>query len=169
VGIIRCSNEYLILSHIKISMNSDQAFVIKADNGEYFSLQISKVFGFPIDTVHWGGYDTLSLIEIKTRYFTAKGEIFITTGELYLFYCKLNECYLSIKGIAELTSYEENLNLKLSFDPSGRISVAGSLVFNTENGTQLNFQLHGDQSYLPETIQGLKRITDYYGNMEGKK
>ena len=50
-------------------------FFIQADNGEVY-LKIDAVFGFP-------DKDTQSRIEIKSGKYAVRGQVFISTGDVY--------------------------------------------------------------------------------------
>ncbi|HMC86826.1 MAG TPA: hypothetical protein VKI61_14960 [Chitinophagaceae bacterium] len=148
-------------------MCEESGFLIKANDG-HFRLKILELPGFP-ETFFWGGYDTKSYAEIHAQNFSANAEIYISTYEIYKFYIQLNDCYNSLKGNAVLTSYEKNLNLILSFDELGHVNIKGDFRAEMNNDTKLTFELSGDQSFLPATLNSLKRITDKYGNQYGNK
>ena len=77
------------------------AFYIRAENGEIY-LKIDTVFRFPEDTCHWGGYDTQSRIEIKSANYSVKGQVYISTGNIYNFFRQLEDCHKTLKGTATL-------------------------------------------------------------------
>src|SRR5688500_5557745 len=99
-------------------------FEIKGDDG-YIKVTLGEVFGFPDQTSHFGGYDTQSEIEIKSQSYFVKGTLWTTTGEIYDFYRKLEECQRHLSGTIEYNSYERNLQLQLTYDQLGHIKLAG--------------------------------------------
>ena len=148
-------------------MSEEYGFLIKTNDG-HFRLLILELPGYP-ETFFWGGYDTKSYVEIQAQNYSANAEIYISTYEIYKFYIQLNESHKSLKGNAVLTSYEKNLNLILSFDELGHVKVEGEFRAEMHSDTKLTFELNGDQSFLPATLNSLKRITDKYGNQYGNK
>jgi hypothetical protein len=149
-------------------MSPEGNFIIKSEHG-HFALRIISVCGFPESTCYWGGYETDSWVEILTFNYTAKGGITISTYDIYKFYIQLIDCFKSLTGHAELISCEGNLNLDLAFDNLGHVVISGKLHIEDSNKNELSFELFGDQSYLPETINSLKKIIDTYGDQFGKK
>lgn len=95
-----------------------ESFEIKGDNG-LISIEIDEVFGFPNRTTHLGGYDCRANIEIKIPSYHAKGRFYTSTGEIFMFYEALNKCRKEIGGEARYSTFEGNLELKVTFDDSG--------------------------------------------------
>ncbi|HSZ34977.1 MAG TPA: hypothetical protein VK772_16790 [Puia sp.] len=150
-------------------MSSQNEFVIPAENNGQFTLKIQSVFGFPDRTCYWGGYDTLSYVEVQTENYLAKGEIYISTGQIFEFFDQLHKCYKSLSGSAKLVSYEKNLELNIVFDQLGHVKIAGYLRAKMSEENQLIFNLSGDQSYLSETLSSLREIVNTYGDNFGNK
>jgi hypothetical protein len=134
---------------------------------DYLKISFQEVFGFPENTSYSGGYDTRSIIEIKSGDFLVKSIIYVTTGELYKFYEDLLKCNEVLKGVIDFGNYEYNLNFKLEYDIDGHVSVRGN--FETHNGldNSLNFHFISDQSYMQSTLKQLQAITERYGDMKG--
>lgn len=140
-------------------------FFIQADNGQIY-FKIDEAFGFPTITCHWGGYDTQSRIEIKSGNYSVKGQVYISTGNIYKFFQQLEECYRTLKGTATLESYEKNLLVFLDFDGFGHVKITGS--FNEYNDlNMLNFEMKTDQTFLIDTLTSLKKIHEKYGDNKG--
>jgi hypothetical protein len=97
-----CANTNVV-GHITDKMDRDYIddFFIQADSGQLY-FKIDKVFGFPINTCTWGGYDTQSRIEIKSGNYLVKGQVYISTGNIYNFFRQ--DCYKTLKGTATLDS-----------------------------------------------------------------
>lgn len=94
--------------------------VIKGENG-FLRIQIQKNFRFPESTSPFGGYDTESIIEIKSSNYYIKGLIWITTGDLYSFYKELKNCQQKVNGQANLNSYENNLHSTIPYNEFGHV------------------------------------------------
>jgi hypothetical protein len=144
------------------------SFKIIATEG-FLSLRIRKVFGYPKETCHWGGYDTQSEIEIKALSYSVKSLICISTGNIYEFYNQFRLCFETLKGKAELLSYEENLKMEMVFDASGHIKILGNFREHSYSITNLQFELFTDQSYLSSMLIELERIYKKYGDQKGIK
>jgi hypothetical protein len=141
---------------------------IKGENG-YLKIQIQKMFGFPESTSPFGGYDTESIIEIKSSNYYIKGLIWITTGDLYSFYKELKNCQEKVKGQANLNSYENNLHSTITYDEFGHAVLRGKFTEKYEEENTLEFELKSDQSYLNSTISELERMIEKYGDNTGIK
>ncbi len=143
-------------------------FCIQSESGK-IHLKIDKIFGFPEKTCHWGGYDTISTIEIKSSSYSVKGLVCISTGDIYNFFQELKKCYDSLSGTAHLSSYEKNLFVKIDFDGLGHIKITGKFRENYHNQNQLDFQFNTDQTFLSDVIKSLEYIYDKFGDNKGLK
>lgn len=141
-------------------------FLIKADNGQIY-LKIDQVFGFPADTCHWGGYDTQSRIEIQSANYSVKGQLYISTGNLYDFLCEFEKCYRTLRGTATLESYERNLWIKLEFDGLGHVRITGAFNEMSQDLNKLHFEMKTDQTFLGDTLVSLKKIHEKFGDNNG--
>jgi len=140
-------------------------FFIQAETGQIY-FKIEKVFGFPDETCYWGGYDTQSRIEIKSSIYSVKGQVFISTGNIYNFFQQFEECYKTLKGTATLESYEKNLLIKLAFDGLGHAKITGT--FNEMHDlNKLDFEMKTDQTFLTDTLTSLRKIYQKFGNNSG--
>lgn len=144
----------------------DNEFILRADNGLFY-LKIIEVFGFPKTTSPWGGYDTKSAVEIISSNYSAKGGLYISTGELFTFSEQLKECYKNLNGKAALSSYEGNLHMEVLFDDLGHAIVKGSYKEHLLEDNELLFELTADQTYIFQAIAGLNDIVAVYGDNSG--
>jgi hypothetical protein len=141
-------------------------FFIQADNGQIY-FKIDEAFGFPTSTCHWGGYDTQSRIEIVSGNYSVKGQVYISTGNLYDFFRQFEECYKTLKGTATLESYERNLLLKLEFDGLGHARITGAFNEMPHTLNKLFFEMNTDQTFLADTLNSLTRIYEKFGDNKG--
>ena len=149
----------------KMDRDNIDDFFIQADNGQIY-LKIDQAFGFPTDTCHWGGYDTQSRIEIKSANYSVKGQVYISTGNIYNFFRQFEECYKTLKGTATLESYEKNLLITLDFDGLGHVKITGT--FNEMyNLNKLDFEMKTDQTFLADTLDSLTKIYQKFGDNKG--
>jgi len=140
-------------------------FIIEG-HGDFLSIRFKRVFGFPDETCHWGGYDTESEIEIKVDGFNVNSTLYLTTGEVFEFHKNLAVCNEYLKGEVILENYERNLSLKLLYDITGQIDIIGS--FSQNHGLNcLEFEFKSDQSYIQSTLMQLKAIVLKYGDLKG--
>ena len=140
-------------------------FSIHADNGQIY-LKIDEAFGFPTSTCHWGGYDTQSTIEIRSGNYSVKGQVYISTGNIYDFFRQFEECYKTLKGKATLESYEKNFLMILDFDGFGHVRITGT--FNEMHDlNKLDFEMKTDQTFLADTLTSLTKIYQKFGDNKG--
>jgi len=146
----------------------EDEFILRADNGHFY-LKIIEVFGYPKTTSPWGGYDTKSAVEIISSNYSVKGVLYISTGELFSFSEQLRICYETLKGKANLSSYEGNLKMDVLFDGLGHAAVKGSYKERLHEDNELIFELASDQTYIFQALAGLGDIVSVYGDNSGVK
>lgn len=140
-------------------------FFIQADNGKIY-FKIEDVPDFPTKTDYHGGYDTRSRIEIKSGSYSVKGQIYISTGNIYHFFRQFEHCYKTLKGTATLESYEKNLLITLDFDGLGHVEITGTFnEYHDQN--KLEFGMKTDQTFLADTLNSLKKIYEKFGDDKG--
>lgn len=144
----------------------EDEFLLRAENGHIY-IKFEKVFDFPNKTSPWGGYDTKSYIEILSGTYSAKGELYISTGNFYDFFVKLKECYEKLTGEAKLESYEENLKLSIVFDGLGHARIKGTYHEYFQDNNKLEFDLKSDQTYIWQSVSMLEDMHSKYGDNKG--
>lgn len=136
----------------------------------YVKLCINEVYGFPEKTSHYGGYDVKGYIEIKSKGYYASGDIWFTTGEVFLFYEGLRKAYDDIKGESEFCTTDSGyLKVNVGFQDKGKVFIKGIYQETYSSDNELTFVINSDQSYFSDTLRNLKMIVNEYGNLEGKK
>lgn len=146
-----------------------EEFILAGDNNNFLKIELDKVYGFPDETCHFGGYDTKSKIEIRADGFGVLAEFYISTGEIFEFYKQLLTANKSLTGVIYLRSYEGNLDCQIVYDDTGHVSVRGTFSKQNWFRNSLKFDFVSDQSYLQQTLIQLKIIADEYGDMKGIK
>lgn len=149
-----------------IQRDYENEFLLRAENG-FIHIKFETVFDFPDKTSPWGGYDTKSIIEIVTGTYSAKGHLYISTGNFYDFFVKLKECYQKLTGEARLESYEGNLKLNVVFDGFGHAGITGTYQEYYHHKNKLEFDLKSDQTYLYQSVTMLEDMYDKYGDNKG--
>lgn len=139
------------------------SFRIGAEQG-YVLICLSRIFGFPDCTSHFGGYETQSTIEIKSNGFNVSSSLYISTGDIYNFYTELLSCYDKVDGIAQLKSYDLNLNLEVKFQKLGQVAIVGEFIEKTSITNSIRFQISSDQTFIKHTLDELKLIYEKYGD-----
>nr|WP_320022744.1 hypothetical protein [uncultured Draconibacterium sp.] len=145
-----------------------EKFEIIGENG-FVRINLTKVYGFPDTTSAFGGYDTESEIEIKSSNYYLKGVLWVTTGNIFDFFQKLEKCQKNLVGIARLETYEKNLQLTVEYDELGHVIVKGKFIENHMEKNILDFEIKGDQTFMNSTINELENIYKKYGNNKGIK
>ena len=138
-------------------------------NGDYFRLTIEEVQGFPKETSPFGGYETQSTIEIKSGSYAVKGNVWITTGNIYSLYERLLKCQETNSDFARLDSYENNLSILFEYDKFGNVTIKGQYTENYILETCLNFKILSDQSFIQQSINSLEEMYQKYGDNTGKR
>lgn len=142
------------------------SFQLKGNNG-CISISLIKVYGFPDETSHFGGYEVNASIEIKSSNYHVKGILSTTTGEIYEFYQELKTCHNTVKGTAYYRSYENNLVMQVAYNPQGHTSITGEFREHIWEDNELKFEITGDQSYFQHSLSELQRLVSKYGDNKG--
>ena len=143
-------------------------FNLKGGNN-FIKITLDEVFGFPENTCYWGGYDTKSILEIKSRGFQVNAILYTSTGELYEFYKKLKDCNTKLNGKIYYKSYEGSLELNLEYNEFGHVNISGIFDEQNEYNNELKFEFISDQTFITKTINELELIAEKYGGMKGIK
>ncbi len=136
---------------------------------EYIRLSINDVFGYPNETSYGGGYSVKGRIEISVLGFKVDSQHYFTTGELYMFKEKLKLCYQNISGTATLDNTERELELSVSFNKKGTITVSGEFQERPDVNNRLLFEFKTDQTCILPVIKELEAIQKTFGGMTGIK
>ncbi|MWV43396.1 hypothetical protein GRF59_07095 [Paenibacillus sp. HJL G12] len=144
-------------------------FQIYGENNQYLIIQLMKVHGFPEDTCHWGGYEAEGSVIIKSGSYTASGNLWVSTGEIFIFKNQLNEIYDNCNGEAKLANYETNFELSIKINNRGRVEVEGRYKEFSSIDNVLMFFFEADQSYIVKTLEELNEISLKYGGLKGIK
>lgn len=142
-------------------------FTLKGKQG-HIHIRLEELFNFP-NTSHFGGYDAEATVEIKSGNYHVKGKLWFTTGEVYLFYEQLKNCYNSFQGEAVFATYEKNLELKAVFNRKGHVTLVGYYHEHLHLENKLIFEIESDQSYFESTLKQLEKFFQKYGGIKGKE
>jgi hypothetical protein len=132
-------------------------FKIKDNNSSgYFSL---KIKGTEADVdVEWLNAEA----DFQLNGFTARFDFSLRLGELISFYEELHVFHTTLKGSAHLESIEDNVNLVLTTDGLGHVSIEG-ILRDTSYKINTKFSMDTDQTYLNDIINDCREILDTLG------
>ncbi|WP_213188651.1 WapI family immunity protein [Cloacibacterium caeni] len=142
---------------------------IKGESGNFIEIIYLEVYGFPDNTSHFGGYDVLAKINLKSEDFTINSDFYTSTGEIYNFFENLEKCNKNLSGSVKFISCEDNLEFFVSYNNLGHVNINGSFHNHSILNNKLTFELISDQSYISETLKNFQPIIDKYGNNSGIK
>ncbi len=146
------------------------SFKIKGSNG-FIAITFKEVYDFPDRTSVLGGYEVRGNIEIQCGskgWYSANGELYFSTGQVYTFYNQLNQAYENLSGeVIFINEYDKTLEVKIEFDDKGRVLITGQYQEFAHENNELTFEISSNQTYLSATIQELRSIVKKYGGLKG--
>jgi hypothetical protein len=86
----------------------------------------------------------------------------ILTDELAAFRTQLRPLHERLRGVAEFTTLEGQLHLRLTGDGKGHIELVGCVGDEPGVGNQLHFTLNFDQSQLKVSIRELECVVSEF-------
>lgn len=91
-------------------------------------------------------------------FLTFDKEFEATRQALLTFYTKLKHCYDTLDGVCDMPSfsYEEDFSICLTFTRTGQVHVAAAMRENDWQSISCRFEFETDQTYLAETLRGMK-------------
>lgn len=103
-------------------------------------------------------------IHVSAGAFSAhlESDIFLRSDEFESFLKQIEPLYESLRGRAKYVSLEDWINMEISGDGHGHMLAKGYVIDNHCEGNKLNFSIHFDQTSLPKTINGLKKLLEKY-------
>lgn len=139
------------------------------DRKEKMLLELNEVIDFPDRTSYEGGYDIICTLQLDIGCYHVKCDrYFSATGTLYRFSDKLKECYKSLSGSAEYhLLLEDDLSFTVSMTSNGHAMVKGRFQERPDKNTVLEFEMETDQTCLLPVFQGIDRLKNTYGGMQG--
>lgn len=155
------------------------AFRMEGAEGNHIALTIDEVFDFPHETSYGGGYGAKGVVSVQSEGFTAKGELYFTTGELYGFLQELTRCHaLLFAGkittnfadsctSAKIRNTEGTFEAAFTFDKTGKISVTGTYQQYSHLQNTLAFEFKSDQTQSTKAIQQLEQVVAVFGGNGG--
>ncbi|QFK71889.1 hypothetical protein F7984_11935 [Pradoshia sp. D12] len=143
-------------------------FTVKGNQG-FIRIESQNISGFPEDTSHFGGYNAVGIVEIKSGNYYVLGELWFTTGDIYKFYKQLDKYYRELKGMATFWNYETSLKLEVVFNQMGQVVLQGYFKEKAHMENELHFEMECDQTFLSSTLEDLRSFVDHYGNTNGIK
>ena len=99
---------------------------------------------------------------VKAGGFTGVVENQLQANELASFQIELAKLYKSLSGSAKFATLEGWLSFEVVGGGMGGLSCTGEVMDGFVDGNVLNFNLHIDQTFLPEILKSLKEIENSY-------
>lgn len=143
-------------------------FEIRGEPENYLRITLDKVHGFPDSTCAFGGYDSESIIIIKSDNYSVRGVLYVSTGNIYEFYNEIQNCQQGLSGVAKFRSYEGNLWFNVEYDILGHINITGKYNERHQENNYLRFSFLTDQTFIKSTLDELRKIYEKFGNNKGK-
>jgi hypothetical protein len=84
------------------------------------------------------------------------------TEEFVAFLTQLRPLHQGLSGMAEFTTLEGQLHLRLIGDGKGHVELLGEVADQAAIGNRLHFTLHFDQSQLGASIRELESVTSRF-------
>ncbi len=122
---------------------------------ERIEIDVPAWKGTPVDNYNWLNVD----IRVQTGGFRGEVSAAILTDGLIRFLNQLKPLHQTLKGSAEFSTIEGQLNLKLIGDGRGHIDLSGEVADRPGDGNRLHFRLTFDQSQLGVSLRQLERAT----------
>ena len=100
-------------------------------------------------------------VRVSTGLFTGEAECWDNRGGtngIYGFRSQIEKMNQKLEGQAVFRPMEEQISFRLSMTRTGRVDLNGRLFEHAHYGTNLNFEIGLDQSYLPSIIADLKAL-----------
>lgn len=105
------------------------------------------------------GYDWVSArTRIAVGAFRAEIPMTLLASDMKRFLAALEPVYRNVRGVAEFTTIEDQLGLKLQCDHVGHIRVTGHVRDDASFGNRLTFTLEIDQTDLQRTLSELRHV-----------
>ena len=136
----------------------------------FIEFKLNTLYGFPNETDVDGGYAVEGSISIQSgNYSVNNAVVWFSTGQVYQLYEQLKEAFHHLKGTILFSNRGEDIYFEMDFTRFGQINVNGHFQEYPSIDNRLNFSFQLDQSYIPSTLNELKKIVEVYGGMRGIK
>ncbi|MFJ7667581.1 hypothetical protein ACIQXI_10745 [Lysinibacillus sp. NPDC097195] len=108
-------------------------------------------------------WQTQGTVSIQSgNYYVMNAEIWITIDEIVSLYRQLEEAYQTLKGNIAFSNLDGALYFTLQFNPFGQISLQGKFQEFPSQENKLEFEFMIDQSHLPASLLGMKKVVEPY-------
>jgi hypothetical protein len=108
--------------------------------------------------------DNWLTVQIRARVGGFRGIVnaAILTDELVAFLAQLRPLHQSLRGVAEFTTLEEQLHMRLAGDGRGQIELIADMDDQPGIGNRLHFTLNFDQSQLGVSIRDCEKVVSQF-------
>lgn len=128
---------------------------------ERIEIEVLRYERQPVGEYHDDNWLTVQ-VRVRVDGFRGTVDGAFITEELVAFLGQLRPLYQSLSGMAEFTTMEGQLHLRLTGNGKGRIELVGEVADQPGIGNRLKFTLLFDQSQLGASIHELERVTSEF-------
>jgi len=111
---------------------------------------------------YWDSNWLNSAIHISSGGFTGRTSACLRADEFKSFLEELEALNKTLEGTAKYTSLEEWIEMEIVGDGKGHLVARGYIIDRHCEPNTLNFWIDFDQTYLPQTLDGLRQLLKKY-------
>ncbi len=108
-------------------------------------------------------------MEIGAGKFVGNVDAAFMTFELLSFAQQLRKVYESLEGVAEFSTMEHQLDLKVTGDGKGHMKVTGQVRDDASFGNRLQFGFDLDQTFIHKSLSELENVISTFPVREAKR
>lgn len=97
-------------------------------------------------------------VQIDAGAFTGKLEIWICLSDVIRFKNQLEPVHRDLKGVAEFTTIEGQLYIRIELDNLGHVQGSGYIIDDFVSGNKLTFNIDYDQTLLLHSISEIDKL-----------
>jgi hypothetical protein len=130
-------------------------FSIGGFNSERLEINLT---GSPARTKSKGEDWVTAKVKVDIGAFKGELQISIWLSDVISFKEQLDLVYRDLKGVAEFTTIEDQLFIRIELDRLGHVLASGYLVDDFDRGNKLSFNIQYDQTLLHHTISEIDEL-----------
>ena len=142
-------------------INNDSTYFEISGNGNFIRIELSN-FNDLSTELGWSENWIKVIVHVKAGGFSGNFRADLTTWEFLTFKKELIILYQKLTGSATFDTLEKQVVIKVSGDGIGHLKAECILEDQAGFGNRLNLEIDFDQTFLPELIRQLEKITDKF-------
>lgn len=139
-------------------INENSTFFEITGNGNFIRIELSN-FNDLSTELSWSENWIKAIVHVKAGAFSGDFKADLTTWEFLTFKKELIVLYEKLNGSATFDTLEKQVVIKVSGDGIGHLIADCDLEDQAGFGNRLNLKIYFDQTFLPELIRQLEKIT----------